>query len=317
MKKLKKYSIGGLFLLLIVMFTTGSPAAAATHSSNASWIQNNSLNQLQIQNMNQLQRQVLTQLLTQLRLRLLQLLDQIERSNITDSDSESELVILTRTAAGISDEDVLLRGTVSDFNRSDYADVWFEYDTDRRDLEKRTPIERIRDTEDSDFERRVTNLSYDTIYYFRAVGRDDEGGRDMGSVLSFRTDDRSGTSFSGSRPSAVTLGATSIEDDRARLQGRVIMNDFENGEVFFVYGEDARQVEDVESDFDSYAAVMEDGDDLQKVRVDADLDASGSYQKEVRSLTDNTDYHFSICVGYEEGSDDRLRCGTPRTFTTK
>ena len=83
------------------------------------------------------------------------------------------------------------------------------------------------------------------------------------------------------------------------------------------FTEDMDQVEDVEDDFNSYADVDEDGDDLQKVRVDTNLDSSASYREEVVSLDDSTEHYFSICVGYENEDDEEvLKCGATRTFTT-
>lgn len=127
----------------------------------------------------------------------------------------------------------------------------------------------------------------------------------------------SSSNNNGDYPSVSTYSVTDVEDDRAELLGSVDMNDFSNGEVFFVYGEDQGQVRDVSNDFDSYNDVDEDGDDLQKVRVDRDLDSSDSYSEVVMSLDDDTRHYYSICVEFEdEDDDDVLECGNVRVFTT-
>ncbi len=308
---MKNLSITMFAIAIVVLGTSAVPTVEA-YGGNAGWGQSQNqirnLNQIRIQDMSQEHRQLMVQLLTQLRERLMQMLAQIEDS------SDSELVIVTRTATDISDDDALLRGRINDFNRSDYADVWFEYDTDRSDLDMKTNTERIDEDEDEDFAHRIINLRGNTQYYFRAVGKDDDGDRDYGAILRFYTDDDISNE---DHPNVTTQSATDIQDDRADLRGYVDMDDFNNGEVFFVYGEDEDQIEDVEDGYDSYADVDEDGDDLQKVRVDTDLDSSDSYREEVDSLEDDTKYYFSICVGYEdEDNDDVVKCGSVRTFTT-
>ena len=96
------------------------------------------------------------------------------------------------------------------------------------------------------------------------------------------------------------------------------MNDFDNGVVFFVYGEDEDLVEEIEDEYDSYNDVDEDGDDLQKVLMDSDVDNSASYELSLFSLDEDTDYFFQICLEYEdEDGDDILVCGGVEEFTTE
>lgn len=319
MKKIKIFKAPVVFLLLLMILGIGFPAEkAAAYSSNAAWARNQNqiqqLNQSQIQKMSEVQLRLLIQLLTQLRERLLQLQSQ--------QDGSSDIEIATRTALDISDTEALLRGRVVDFGQSDFADVWFEYDTNRFRFDDVTVIERIEDSEDGYFERRVAGLDEDTVYYYRAVGEDEDEDVDYGSIVMFRTDDSDSDDDdddddSDNEPDTITRNAAIITDDSAELRGSVDMNDFENGEVFFVYGEDEDQVADVEDDYDSYSDVDEDGDDLQKVRVDTDLDSDDSYEEEVEDLDNDTRYYFSICVGYEdEDEDDVLLCGDTRSFTT-
>lgn len=118
-------------------------------------------------------------------------------------------------------------------------------------------------------------------------------------------------------PEADTDPATGIGDDDAYLRGSVDMNDYDDGRVFFVYGQDESQIEDVEDDYDTYNDVDEDGDDLQKVSVDSSLDGDEDYSKHVYNLDDNEDYYFQICVEWEDDdNDDVLTCGGVRHFET-
>ena len=117
-------------------------------------------------------------------------------------------------------------------------------------------------------------------------------------------------------PDVTTNTATSIGDDEARLRGRVDMNDFRNGTAFFVYGEDEDAVDDA-TDEDRYSDIDEDGDNLQKVVVDSDVDSTQTLEKRVTGLDNNTRQYFALCVEYEdEDDDDALECGTVREFRT-
>ncbi len=119
-------------------------------------------------------------------------------------------------------------------------------------------------------------------------------------------------------PELTTRSVLNISDDSATLRGAVDMNDYRNGRVFFVYGEDESDVEDIAEDFTTYADIDESGDDLQKVLVDDDLDNSASYSRTVSGLDDNTDIYYSICVEYEDADDDDvIKCGEVRSFETE
>ena len=143
------------------------------------------------------------------------------------------------------------------------------------------------------------------------------GRRDYGRVLTFRTDDDGRGGRDDDEPRAETDSADDVDEDSAELRGEVDMNDFRNGIVFFVYGEDEDQIEDVERDYDSFSDVDEDGDDLQKELVDSDLDGRDDYRERVSGLDEVTEYFFRICVEYEdEDNDDTLECGDVEDFTT-
>jgi hypothetical protein len=166
------------------------------------------------------------------------------------------------------------------------------------------------------FSNRLTSLDEDRTYYYRAVAEDEDGDEDYGGIESFRTDEKSSNSYDD-EPDVDAWSAVNVTDEEATLRGKVDMNDFKNGVVFFVYGEDEGQVEDVSSDYDTYAEVDEDGDDLQKVRVDIDLDGSDTYAEDIDGLDNDTDIFFTLCVEYEdEDYDEVIECGGVEEFTT-
>ncbi|MFH1608679.1 MAG: hypothetical protein ABH951_01515 [Patescibacteria group bacterium] len=133
----------------------------------------------------------------------------------------------------------------------------------------------------------------------------------------------SGTSWDGNScesndnsgiPEANTGSVHEITYNSAEINGSVDMNSFNNGIVFFVYGENESQVQDVEEDYSTYNSVNENGDNLQKERVDTDLDGSNSYALDISGLDNNDDYYYSICVQYYNGGNE-LICGSVRDFT--
>lgn len=234
-----------------------------------------------------------------------------------NSNTSSSFNVTTYSATDVEDDEAVLRGRIS-LGREDEAEVYFEYGRTRGNLNKDTRTEDI-DEDDNDFtfEKRITNLDDSTNYYFRAVAEDEDGDKDRGKILAFRTDGTQRSNNNDDEPDLDTQDAQDIEDNSAELNGKVDMNDFNNGEVFFVYGEDEDHVEDVEDDFEDYDDVDEDGDDLQKVEVDNDLDGNSSYNKDVSNLDEDTKIYYSICVGYEdEDDDDVIKCGDVESFET-
>lgn len=226
--------------------------------------------------------------------------------------------VTTRSVTGVEDDEARLRGEI-DWNGEDKATVYFEYGRSPSDLDEET-IYRVldEDDDDEDFNQIITGLRDDTRYYYRAVAEDEDGDVNYGNILSFETDDGSRYDDDDDYPEIDVDSATNISDDSARLHGEVDMNDFRNGVVFFVYGEDEDQVDDIEDDYDSYSDVDEDGDDLQKIKVDSDLDDDSSYYANIYGgLDDDTRIYFNLCVEFEdEDDDDRIVCGDTEDFRT-
>ncbi len=226
-----------------------------------------------------------------------------------------------------------LNGEV-DMNRYNNGIVFFVYgedknsvdDVDRKDTyndirERGDRLQKVRVDRDLDREERynqdVKNLDDNTRYYYRICveyeDNDDDDRIECAPVDDFRTDRSSDSRYN--QPDLDTERAQNIQDDRAELNGEVDMNDFDNGRVFFVYGEDRNDVRDVERDYDEYSDIDEKGDDLQKLLVDRDLDSRKSYDIDVRNLNNDTRYYYSICVEYRDG-DDTIDCGDIEDFKT-
>lgn len=226
----------------------------------------------------------------------------------------SNLTITTRSVIDIEEDKATLRGRVN-LNNEDEAEVYFEYGESRHNLDDETKHKTVDNDDTYFFSSTVDGLDEDTLYYYRAAAEDEGGDEHYGAVFSFRTDD-DGSNYDD-EPTLNTYEAKDIEEDSAELNGYVDMNDSSNGKVFFVYGEDESQVEDVEDNYDQYSEIDEDGDDLQKILVDNDLDNSSNYHEDVYHLDDNTDIYYSICVEFEDEDDDeKILCGDTESFET-
>lgn len=232
------------------------------------------------------------------------------------NNGSSDVDVTTRSANDITDEEATLRSEV-DFNNEDEATVYFEYGKSSTNLKYDTTHRVLDENDDDDyFKQKITDLDDDTKYYFRAIAEDENGDEDYGNILSFRTHDN-GSYSNDDEPDVDTQGASNITDHSAKIKGGVDMNDFNNGVVFFVYGEDEDQIDDIADDYDTYSDVDEDEDDLQKVKVDSDLDGDASYYASFSGLNDDTDIFYSICVEFEdEDNNDMIICGDTEDFTT-
>lgn len=232
----------------------------------------------------------------------------------SQSGYKSYDVDVETTDVDVDGDEATFSGEV-DLGDANFADVWFIYGQDG-DLDEET--DDIRMTDDDDFEIDVDDLDEDERYYVRAVAEDPSGFLSYGKILAFTAGDENDDDDDNDAdiPEVDTEDAEDVDEDSAELHGRVDMNDFDDGLVFFVYGQDESDMQDVE-DEDEYRDIDEQGDDLQKVQVSSSLDGERSFWISVFGLDDDTDYFFRICVEYEdEDGDQTLECGSVEEFTT-
>jgi hypothetical protein len=238
--------------------------------------------------------------------------------------------VTTGSATHRGGGDVEFRGSARP-NSAQSAKVWFEFGPTRT-LSYSTP--KLTLTNSGNYTRNFTGYAYDLdsrTYYYRAVLEDRRGYTSEGAIESItvggsRHDDYrdwydldwddDDWNDDEDAPEVTTDDADDITSSQAELSGEVDMGDFENGRVFFVYGEDEDMVEDVE-DEDQYSDIDTDGRDLQKLTVDSSFDDEDDFYAVVSGLDSDTDHYFRICVEYEdEDNDDRLECGDVEEFET-
>lgn len=232
------------------------------------------------------------------------------------STSNARVEVETLRAIDVEDDEASVYGSI-DLDGARYADVWFEYGEDDDDLDERSRMGRIDRNDRRTFRADLEDLDEDERYYYRALARDPQGRIDRGVIRSFFTDEDRRDRRDDDEPEVETGRAYNIDDDSAEFEGEVDMNDFEDGRVFFAYGEDEDQIEDIARDYDEYRDIDEDGDDLQVILVDSSLDFDAEYDIYVRGLDDDTEYFYTICVEYEDEDDDEtIICGDVEDFET-
>ena len=230
-------------------------------------------------------------------------------SNSGDGD------VKTLSADDVTEDSAVLRGEVTE---GDDIESWFAFSKNdstpscSANSQREDPDGDDEYDEDEIFELEIDDLDEDEKYYFRACIEDEDNDVVSGSIKSFTTDEDDDEE----QPDVDTKDADDVTDEEAELNGTVDMNDFRNGLVFYVWGEDEGQIEDVE-DEDQYKDVDEDGDDLQKQKMDSDLDDKSNYVLDLEGLDDDTRYYYTLCVEYEDEDDDEtILCGSVEDFRT-
>lgn len=237
-------------------------------------------------------------------------------------DSSDRLTAVTQDAKVRSGE-VELEGQI-DFDVRDSARAWFEYGTGR---DVRQSTQSIDITGSANSSKSVSLpasvIRSNTTYFYRLVAEDSRGDYSEGALRSFTVSryssdyDDDDDDRDEDTPDVRTEDADAIDEDSARLRGEVDMNDFDNGLVFFLYGEDEDAIEDAE-DEDEYHDISVRRDKIEKYIVDSSLDNKKSYTLRLINLEEDTDYYFRICAEYEdEDGDETLECGDVEEFAAE
>lgn len=230
--------------------------------------------------------------------------------------NQSGIRVETIDADSVEDEYAVLRGVLT-FNNTNFARVWFEYGDDEDYLDNETERVLVNKTYTPVIlNMEVEDLDKDQEYFYRIVAEDQSGRISFGEIVEFFTDDNRDDS-DDETPDVETEDVSNIDFNSAEIEGSVDMNEFEDGLVFFIYGQDEDLLAEVEDEYDTYSDIEEEGDDLQKVEVDDGLDDEDTYQEEITGLEEDTEYFYAICVQYEdEDGDDVLVCGDIESFDT-
>ncbi|MBP6925506.1 MAG: hypothetical protein KBC22_00400 [Candidatus Pacebacteria bacterium] len=217
----------------------------------------------------------------------------------------------TWTAQNEDEDSALLRGYVTEEEDGNVS-VWFEWDDSSSVVSNgngSTLSVPGTYNQNNSFDRVLSGLQENETYYFRACGQDQNGNQDCGSVESFSTDGNS----NGQDPDVQTDSATGVDEESATLNGEYDMNDFDDGDVFFVWSDDQDDLDDVEDEDN-----INDVEDFAEVEIfDNNVDDADDADVEIDNLDEDTTYYFRLCVLYENADgDDEITCGSTRNFTT-
>jgi hypothetical protein len=245
----------------------------------------------------------------------------------------------TDFARDIQDDSAELRGEI---DMNDFRDgiAFFVYGQDENKIEDvqddYEEYDDVQDDEESDdfevvrvdrglnnrefYSEKVQRLEEDERYYFIiCVEYKDENNDqrlECGDVEDFETERNGNSNSNGQEPDVETDNADNISDNSAELNGSVEMNDFDDGRVFFVWGEDENDIEDIGNE-SRYSEVNENGDNLQRALKQNRFNGNDDFELQIGDLDGNTDIYFRICVEYQnEDNDDTLECGNVESFET-
>lgn len=201
---------------------------------------------------------------------------------------------------------------VDDAVGEEYRDI----DEDDEDLQKKRIAIRAIGTQTYAVELDDLN---ENRQHFYAVCVEYEGRRDgivCTRVGTFTTPD----DVFGDAPRVFT-SAMQVSGNTAVFSGSVQMRSFRNGQAFFVHGTDENAVERSEGE-KAMTAIRQNGDRLQRVLVDGDVDKSDSFRLTVPDLQFGTAYTARLCVEFknedEHGRDQMfVECGEVQSFTTR
>lgn len=229
----------------------------------------------------------------------------------------NNLSVSTQSATNIfpttnNDFNVRFNGTITG-GQSNY--VYFVYGTNNNinclntsNARYPTDYQNLRTAGDSFFWSGA-GFAPNTTYWYKACAQYNNGPIADGGLQSFHT-----SAVNENHPDAQTQAAQNVTQNSATLRGNVNMNDFSNGTVFFVWGQNQNQVQNA-SNYNTYNSIPQNGQNLQKQTVQSGFSGSSNFDTYVSGLNTNNQYYFRICVEYYDVSS-RLECGNLRNFNT-
>ena len=239
------------------------------------------------------------------------------QANNSNSDN-SDIVNAVTEGVSVSSDEVVMEGKV-EFDEKDSVRAWFEYGTSQSVTQS---TQSVSFTGSANSTKSVLIaapvIENNQTYYFRMVAEDSDEEYSEGAIKSFYVSnyDSDDNNNDEDAPSVSVEDADDVDENSAELAGDVDMNNFNNGTVFFVYGEDENDVEDA-ADEDQYSDIDTNGLDIMKTIVDSDLDDDDTYNLDVSGLDEDTNYFFRICVEYDdEDNDETLECSSVEELTT-
>lgn len=213
-------------------------------------------------------------------------------------DSTAPYVRTSWGTGDLDDDRALLQGSLT-FRKNAFMRVWFEYGTDETALSEHTPHVYMTPSMGDAYEYMVTDLDPNTTYYYRIVSDGPNNERSYGSATRFTTY----THWSNQAPSVDAFRVTSVGPYSAVVSGGIDMNDYRNGTAFLVYGENEDDIRSVSREH-RYRDIDVDGDYIQKVLLDRDLDEYRTFTETLRYLDLDTTIYAAFGLEYKNDDGD-------------
>jgi hypothetical protein len=235
------------------------------------------------------------------------------KTDVDTSSDSSAVMARTYSPTNVDDTRATLRGSIN-LKKERVAYTWFEYGDAEDDLFRETPKKIFKKGDVRTVSGTIQRLEEAEEYYYRFLAMDEYGDISYGDVRKFTTR----RDILDQKPTAKTLRYESVGIHSATLVGEVDMNDFKDGIVFFVYGEERDDIREVANRYDEYRDIKERGDDRQKKLIDDNFDRYKKLSTTVTDLDENTTHYYAIGVEFEnEDGDEELVIGQIYTLRTQ
>jgi len=214
------------------------------------------------------------------------------------TNNNDDVEISTLSASSVDEDSARLNGRIDE---GDNQEVWFAFDENDSTPSCSQSSQRVNVSgtyDDGDnFSKTVTNLDENEKYYFRACTLDEDGDVLSGNIREFVTDEEDDNNNNRDDAGVDTQSPSSIDEDSARLNGRVTEGD--NVEVWFAF-----------SRTDSTPSCTLSS---QRINVSGSYDDGDNFSKTVTNLSQNTKYYYRACALGDNGDTET---GTIREFVT-
>jgi hypothetical protein len=223
-----------------------------------------------------------------------------------------KVLVLSLNPISVGRGEATLRGEL-DKGSSEYVDAWFEYGAGSS-LNRRSDVTTINKKGRKTIDILVDSLSPNTKYSYRLVVEDADGYRQYAPVNSFVTVEQAKSQNFTGLPDVEADGVSNIKSSGARLHAFVTMNDYSEGQVFFVYGTDRTLISEID-DYDKYEEIPVPKTGFKKKIAVKIFSGRDNVYTDVGSLARATKYYYRACAAVPEEFDG-FRCSDTSSFTT-
>lgn len=228
--------------------------------------------------------------------------------------------ILSMAPSAVGRNTAELQGR-ADIGSSEFGRLWFEYGQGTS-LNKRSDRVNIEHARENVYKIKVTELSPDTKYSYRAVVEDEDGNALRGLTRTFTTVEKATTQYFVGKPVVESEGVENVLSTSASVKVFVSMNDFVDGRAFAVYSNKRSDLSDIEDDYETYdeieASSWGNDKNLRKTTFGRNtLTERSTITGRLSNLTRASEQYYKVCVEYSDDRDNlNFVCSGTESFVT-